>query len=148
LMRMLQARAAPAARRDSPQTTHLVACAQFSCRAYAGCMQGVVKTAKPPAIKPTALPFSHKDRLPGRHRWGCRAGNGREISPNLASPMRRRKGRRLPSDRKSIGPAQSASSGFFAAAELTGDQLAYGCGAVPSVSVPELGLVAIWPLIA
>jgi hypothetical protein len=47
-----------------------------------------------------------------------------EGSSNLVSPSCVEKGRRPRADQKSISLAQSASSGLFAAAELTGDRLA------------------------
>jgi hypothetical protein len=103
----------------------------------------VAKTAKPPALKTDGFAFlptnaDFRDGIVG----AVEPAMGGRYLPTLRPPCVVRKGRRLPSDRKSIGSAQSASSGFFAAAEPTGDQLAYGCGTVPSVSVPELGLPA------
>ena len=84
----------------------LAACKQFSCRVYAGCMQGVAKTAKPPAMKADGFAFiptnaDFREGIVGAVELAI----GGE-APTLRPPMRRRGAEGFRSDRKTIGSAQ------------------------------------------
>ena len=87
-------------------------------RALAGCKPGAATNSKAASVSggfaflPTNADF--REGIVG----AIELANGRRDS-SLASPMRRRRGRRLRSDHKSIGSSQSASSGIFATAEPT-----------------------------
>src|SRR6516162_9095760 len=93
------------------------------CRMNAGHGSTNSKAAEPG--RPTAL-----------RRLSNRLGRG---APTLRPPHASKRDQGPGSDQKSIGFAQSTSSGLFAAAELTGDP---ACLAVSARGPPELGLSA------